>query len=317
MYIYHKNNEIQDVSLLIEMGNVGLIPAGERKLGVKLDLMDSICCPACNGDLELVVKEGQAPEVISGVFICDRCKRRFKIINGIPSMVFPDKLEESEDSGRYYNDMHARTYERQMRYLGLKEGVWCGAFLQTRSRKLVVDKLELKTNHSVLEIGTGTGLALHPIAKQIGKGVRLHASDISLGMLSEAKKKINSKKISAELVQANASYLPYRSCLFDGVLHIGGWNSFADKKRAMQEMHRVAKPGAKIVICDEGLAPGKEFWWMARRIFELDKIKSYHASPPVDMVPPESENCKVYWIWNDVYWVVEYVKKEKTEAVAK
>lgn len=35
-------------------------------------------------------------------------------------------------------------------------------------------------------------------------------------------------------------------------------NVIGDKECAIKEMYRVAKPGAKIIIGDEGLAPGKE-----------------------------------------------------------
>lgn len=269
--------------------------------------MDYICCPACKGNLDLSVEEEQKSEVIRGELICLKCKKHYNIINGTPCLLFPDQLEKSDTNEQRSYDRVAKTYELRMRYLALKEGVWIAMLLQTRSRKMLVDRLQLNTNDSVLETGTGTGLALPSIAKQVGEGGSIHGSDISSGMLLEAKKKINSKKISAELVQANASHLPYRDCLFHGVLHIGGWNQFSDKKQAMQEMCRVARPGSKIVICDEGLAPGKGFNWISRHVFKRSANK-YQAEPPVDIIPSEIQNSKKYWVWNDVYWVLELSK---------
>jgi ubiquinone/menaquinone biosynthesis C-methylase UbiE len=105
-----------------------------------------------------------------------------------------------------------------------------------------------------------------------------------------------------------ASYLPYRTANFDAVLHVGALNQFGDKKRAIEEMHRVAKPGAKIVICDEGLAPGKEKTWHGRWILKWEPIL-FAAKPPVDLIPNAIEDLKVYWIWQKTCWVIEFRKE--------
>jgi ubiquinone/menaquinone biosynthesis C-methylase UbiE len=171
-----------------------------------------------------------------------------------------------------------------------------------------VDRLVLEKDSSVLETGTGTGIALPGIARRIGKEGRLHGSDISEGMLKSAQKKMKAKGIRVELLLANASYLPYRSSMFDAILHIGGWNTFAEKRRAMDEMYRVAKPGGRIVICDEGLSPAKEESGMGRRILRHDIGGLYSMKPPKDLVPDNVQDVKVYHVWHDVYWVVEFRK---------
>ena len=45
--------------------------------------------------------------------------------------------------------------------------------------------------------------------------------------------------------------LPYKDNSFDSVFHVGGINFFNDKKAAIEEMIRVAKPNTKITIVDE------------------------------------------------------------------
>jgi ubiquinone/menaquinone biosynthesis C-methylase UbiE len=54
-----------------------------------------------------------------------------------------------------------------------------------------------------------------------------------------------------DLFLAEAEGLPFRDKIFDNVLHIGGINFFANRKKAIEEIVRVARPGGKIVIADE------------------------------------------------------------------
>jgi uncharacterized protein YbaR (Trm112 family) len=270
--------------------------------------MDYLCCPVCNGSFKLSTVEEKGADVIGGVLECYQCKRHFKITDGLPNLIFPERLEDSDICTQRSYDRRAPLYELRMRWGGLKLGIWQEFFMPARYRQILVDKLELRRNSSVLETGTGTGIALPGIAAQIGKEGKLHGSDISAGMLKSAQRKIRAKRIQAELLLANASYLPYRTSMFDAVLHIGGWNTFAEKKRAMEEMHRVAKPGAKIVICDEGLAPGKDKSWMGRRILRRDIGGLYAMKPPRELVPDNTDGLQVYYVWHDIYWVVEFRK---------
>jgi uncharacterized protein YbaR (Trm112 family)/SAM-dependent methyltransferase len=275
---------------------------------MQLRSMDYLCCPACNGSLKLNIVEELDTEVVGGVLECYQCKRHFEITDGLPNLIFPEKLEESDVCAQIGYDRSAELYDLRVRWGALKMGIWQEVFMLARSRQILVDKLELRRNGSVLETGTGTGLVLPGIAGQIGKEGQLHGSDISAPMLKVAQRKMGAKRIKAELLLSNASYLPYRTSTFDAVLQTGGWNTFAEKKRAMEEMYRVAKPGAKIVICDEGMSPGKKKTWMGRRILRRDKEGLYAMKPPRELVPDNTEGLKAYYIWHDIYWVVEFRK---------
>jgi len=54
-----------------------------------------------------------------------------------------------------------------------------------------------------------------------------------------------------DLFLAAAEALPFRHETFDNILHIGGINFFSDRKKSIEEMIRVTRPGGKIVIADE------------------------------------------------------------------
>jgi SAM-dependent methyltransferase len=269
-----------------------------------LHSIDYFCCPACSGDLELRAEKQTEAEVVQGILECLCCQRRFEINDGLPNLTFPETLAESDLQQQKRFDREP-AYDFRPRALVL--GIWEYAFFETRAREKVIKGLDLKRNASVLETGVGTGANLPIIAKRTGKHAQLDGLDISSGTLKVARRKMRRKGVQVTLAQGNASYLPYKAEQFDGVLHLGALNEFAEKKRAIEEMHRVAKPGAKIVICDEGLAPGKENTLWGRWI--LSFIPAYTNKPPVDSIPIGVEDLKVNWVWQGTAWVIEFRKR--------
>lgn len=271
---------------------------------MQLDSMEFLCCPACTGNLRLSIEKGTKTEVVQGILECLSCERRFEINDGFPNLIFPETLAESDLQQQIRFDREP-TYDFRPRALVL--GLWGAAFFETRIRARLIDRLELKSNASVLETGVGSGGNLQIIAKRTGKNARLDGLDISSETLKVARRKMKSKGVQAELIQGNASYLPYKAKKFDAVLHLGALNEFSKKKRAIEEMLRVAKPGAKIVICDEGLAPGKEKTLWGRWILHF--IPLFASKPPVELVPNDIEDLEVYWTSQNTFWVIEFRKK--------
>jgi len=228
----------------------------------------------------------------------------FEIKDGLPNLIFPEILEESDLRQQMRFDREPK-YDFRPRAFIL--GIWESAFFETRVRRQRIDRLELKKNASVLETGVGTGKNLPIIDKLIGKDGRLDGMDISSGTLKVARKRMKAKNVDVELIQGNASYLPYKNEAFDAVLQIGAFSEFGDKKRAVEEMLRVAKPGAKIVICDEGFEPGKEKTLWGRWILKF--IPCFADKPPVGIFPADIEDFKVSWIQRGTHWLIEFRKK--------
>ena len=102
--------------------------------------------------------------------------------------------------------------------------------------------------------------------------------------------------------------MPYKDNVFDAVIHVGGINTFGEKKKALYEMVRVAKPKAKIVIVDEGLAPGKENTVFGSFLLRTNAL--YWCKPPVKLLPKKIKNVKVKWglslFWP--YYNIEFQK---------
>ena len=54
---------------------------------MKKDILDIICCPTCKSDLILEIKKEDSKEIIEGSFICNKCKCKYIIEDGIPNLL--------------------------------------------------------------------------------------------------------------------------------------------------------------------------------------------------------------------------------------
>jgi ubiquinone/menaquinone biosynthesis C-methylase UbiE len=186
-------------------------------------------------------------------------------------------------------------------------GIWELALCETRARRQVIRRLAAKKGDSILETGVGNGGNLPLIFQSVGQDGRVDALDVSSESLKIARNRTRPSGTQIELVQGNGSYLPYRTNQYDAVLHVGGINEFGDKKRAIDEMYRVAKPGAKIVICDEGLAPGREKTLLGMWILKCAP-GFMSSNPPMKLLPEGIDALKVFWVWQGTHWVIEFRK---------
>lgn len=54
---------------------------------MKKDLVDIVCCPRCKGGLKLEITKKEKDEIIEGMFICEKCKKTYRIDDGIPNFL--------------------------------------------------------------------------------------------------------------------------------------------------------------------------------------------------------------------------------------
>ena len=92
-----------------------------------------------------------------------------------------------------------------------------------------------------LDIGCGTGNYLVALTQ---KGLNMRGADPSATMLQEARE----KNPGAALVCANVENLPFDNDSFDGSIATFTFHHWTDKRKGLDEMHRVLKPGARLVF---------------------------------------------------------------------
>lgn len=97
-----------------------------------------------------------------------------------------------------------------------------------------------------LEIASGTGRVTRHIRERLPASAKLIASDISAGMLAEAKKKLNHADIDWQTI--DAQQLPFSDNSIDLVVCCFGYMFVPDKPKAFAEAYRVLKPGGVLLI---------------------------------------------------------------------
>ena len=106
----------------------------------------------------------------------------------------------------------------------------------------------------ILEVGCGPGSFAEDLV-----GLDVTCLDPSAEMLRVAKKRVDSARKSrgekpAKYVEAIAESIPLPEDTFDRVFCLFSFRDFQDKKKGLEEIFRVLKPGGQVVICDAGKA---------------------------------------------------------------
>jgi demethylmenaquinone methyltransferase/2-methoxy-6-polyprenyl-1,4-benzoquinol methylase len=104
----------------------------------------------------------------------------------------------------------------------------------------------------VLDLAGGTGDIAALMSKRVGVNGRIVLSDINEAMLNVGRGRLEDKGIANNIryAIANAESLPFDSGEFDAVTIAFGLRNVTDKNAALKEMHRVLRPGGKVMILE-------------------------------------------------------------------
>jgi SAM-dependent methyltransferase len=112
----------------------------------------------------------------------------------------------------------------------------------------VIRRADLKSGERVLDLGTGTGAVAIEAARLVGTTGRVTGVDISLDMLSMAKKRIDGSSYgNIELQQGRAEQIPADDASFDVVLASLSLMYVIDRGAAAHEMRRILRSGGRFV----------------------------------------------------------------------
>ena len=107
-----------------------------------------------------------------------------------------------------------------------------------------VDAIDL-AGKTVLEIGLGYGTLGQKIAEHCGRYCGL---DVARGPVSMMQHRLQMKGLSGEVKQGSVLEAPFADESMDHVVSIGCFHHTGNLQRAVDEAHRLLKPGGKAVI---------------------------------------------------------------------
>lgn len=109
-------------------------------------------------------------------------------------------------------------------------------------------RMNLRTNETLLDVACGPGQSARYLAETVG--CRVMAIDYGVESVTAAQE-IGGRRV--HFVAGDAERLPFVDCRFDAVVVECSLCLFPDKPAAVQEMHRVLKPGGSVGIADIAL----------------------------------------------------------------
>jgi len=257
--------------------------------------MEILCCPSCK-DLLYPLNSSIYEGVNSDGFECRTCGRRYGNTEGYLDFMGDKDLIHSSRREKLIRSVYAKVYTPATNFMFL----FCGGV--NNARREVLSRLEIRENSVILETGMGAGENLLWISK-MAQNLTFYAIDIQKQMMRNCMRNLYLWKLQAGVYRADAEELPFRDEQFDIVFHLGAINLFSNKKKAIDEMIRVAKPGTKIVIADETEKAG--------RLFNFFTGAKERIIPPLDLIPGGMVNKQIEIIWRGYGYVISFIKPEK------
>jgi ubiquinone/menaquinone biosynthesis C-methylase UbiE len=125
----------------------------------------------------------------------------------------------------------------------------------------VFDRLRLPAKTRVLEIGCGAGSLWLENRSRIPDGWEVTLSDLSAGMLAQARRNVGNSRVTA----LDAQDLPFSEARFDAVIANHMLYHVPDRPRALAEIRRVLKPSGRIYAATGGRDQFHELIALVRR----------------------------------------------------
>jgi SAM-dependent methyltransferase len=119
----------------------------------------------------------------------------------------------------------------------------------------------------ILEVGFGTGLNLPHYPGHVRK---ITVVEPNAGMQRRARKRLRRTPIEVEQQAGRGERLPFADASFDCVVSTFTLCSIDDVGRALGEVHRVLRPGGRLLFLEHGLSPDPRVQGWQRRLNRLE-----------------------------------------------
>lgn len=242
--------------------------------------------------------------------IC-RENHSFFVIDGIPCVIDDRKLSVLEVESIAEYSRIASYYDAGIDWL-------FQSFFEseTQARQRMINKLHLKPGANVIEVGAGTGRDSDVILSALGPDGHLVVQDINIEMLKLylGRKKLSNTEATFSLLVSAGDSLPFADDSFDGLYSFGSLNEFPDASAAMEEFARVVRPGGRVVVGDEGIAP----WLVGSEYAEIictNNPMFRRGRVPVESIPVLAMDVEVTWVIGGAFYLLSFTVGDQPPAL--
>ena len=119
-------------------------------------------------------------------------------------------------------------------------------------KRFLVEQCNLRAGQRALDLAGGTGDIAGRLLPLVTPGGSVVVADINAAMLAEGRRRHIDRGIAGDInyLQVNAEHLPFASGTFHCITIAFGLRNVTDKMAALREMHRVLRPGGKMLILE-------------------------------------------------------------------
>ncbi len=112
----------------------------------------------------------------------------------------------------------------------------------------------------VLEVSFGTG----DLFKKFASRFEAYGIDYNEEFVRRLREGLTHEGIPGEIQQGDVQALPYKDNYLDSIVNTMAFSAYPDGMKAMSEMHRVLKPGGKLIMVD--IEYPKDRNWMGMKV---------------------------------------------------
>ena len=207
------------------------------------ELLDVLACPGCG--TQLAQEDEESPSLA-----CVSCGARYPVRHGIPFLL-PSDLEVAPapaDKGLTHKQRQVSFFDQDpaddfgiTRPRGAPE--LYGWLLREKFRRSVLGLEEVLPGATALTICGGSGLDAELLARA---GARVILSDISLGVVLQARERAKRFGLDITLIVADAEALPFRDGSIEVVYVHDGLHHLENPALGLAEMARVARRAVSV-----------------------------------------------------------------------
>jgi ubiquinone/menaquinone biosynthesis C-methylase UbiE len=177
----------------------------------------------------------------------------------------------------------------------------------------LLETIELEPNLNVLDIGSGMGFPIIELSQRLGNTCNVFGIDPWKSAIERAKLKIKTWEITnLQIIEGKAEQLPFENNYFDLIVSNNGTNNVDEEERVFEEISRIAKQGAQLVITMNLPDTMKEFYDVLKKVLEqnnktneVEKLKNHIHSKrkPISHIKQliEDSGFKIKNIYTDAF----------------